>query len=410
MDITRRVLGPIALPRNKGDSLTQLQIDVKTFLHRLLLSETFILYSVRLREIPLLVPYFGYEGLRELLRNGALKIRCECAQLARGQLQGPSLPPMTYHFLYLDAHDHEYYVHRCLQNIHDSPGLTHREILRLKRDVVEAIQRPHGESDSDRVRDRISPALESDLLHNRVLVETALRLQLARMQQSASPQFTFEINKVDTDTFSVTTDLAERCALSGDACEGAFQGAFIAVGELQQRLAEMQAYEALSGFGDDDVPLFRAKLASLGSLATSANSEARFRRVISIALPSLTLDSGTKISVDKLLEIRASSELREFRDWLGTTDSATEEEILQRVGGIRARLGVFAQSTTGKTVRFLVGAGTTLLSGGAGIITGLAVSAIDQFLIERVLPRTGIAAFVSELYPSLFEQETRNDE
>jgi hypothetical protein len=404
MDITRRVLGPIALPRKTGDSRTEIRIDAETFLHRLLLFDTSILVSVRLKEIPLLVPYFGYEGIRDLLASGALKIRCECAQMGLGPSQGPRLPKMTYSFLYVDAQSHEDYVHTCLQNIHHCPGLKHKEILQLKRNVAEAIQRPYGESDSDKVRTRIIPGLESDLLHNKVLVEAALRTHFARMGQVSPQYFTFEVNKVGSDVFSVTTDLAERANISIAACDGAFGGAFLAVGELQQRLGEMQSYEALSGFDQEDLPLFQAKLGFLEALAGATHAEARFVRVMSIALPSLKLEPGTTIDIDKLLKIRSSSELREFRDWLVTTDSDTEGEIRARVAGIKAQLGVFAQSTTGKVIRFLVGAGTTLLSGAAGTIAGLGVSVVDQFLIDRVLPRTGIAAFVNELYPSLFGQ------
>ncbi len=137
----------------------------------------------------------------------------------------------------------------------------------------------------------------------------------------------------------------------------------------------------------------------------------RFDRVMSIALPGLNLQPGMKIKVDKLLDVRASSELREFRDWLVTIDSLSDAEIREQVASMRARLGVFAQSTAGKTIRFALGATTSLMSGHAGviIITGLAVSALDQFLIDRVLPRRGITAFVTELYPSLFEQDATGD-
>ncbi len=166
------------------------------------------------------------QSLRDHGKLGALKIRCECAQMAQGQLDGTSLPPMTYHFLYLDAYKHEYYVHSCLQNIHDSPGLKHREILKLKRAVVEAIQRPYEASDSDKVQERVSPALTSDLLHNKFLVETAVRAHLARIQVPAPPQFTFEIEALGQDTFSVTTDLSARAGISPDACHGALEAHF----------------------------------------------------------------------------------------------------------------------------------------------------------------------------------------
>jgi hypothetical protein len=58
--------------------------------------------------------------------------------------------------------------------------------------------------------------------------------------------------------------------------------------------------------------------------------------------------------------------------------------------------------TSGKAIRFLV---TTLLGAAyppAGFIGGL----LDSFIVEKMLPRSGITAFINELYPSLFESRT----
>jgi hypothetical protein len=121
MEITKRLLGPIALPLIEGADLRRIEIDADNFVRRLLLFDTYILYSIRLKEIPLLVPYLGYEGIRELVSTHALEIRCECAQFVEGEIGTPSCPRFTYQFHMVDAHDREQYLHDCLANVHESP-------------------------------------------------------------------------------------------------------------------------------------------------------------------------------------------------------------------------------------------------------------------------------------------------
>ena len=58
-------------------------------------------------------------------------------------------------------------------------------------------------------------------------------------------------------------------------------------------------------------------------------------------------------------------------------------------------------TTKSKAVRFLVtlGIGFTPL---VGLFLGPVASAIDKFLLEKVLPKSGLIAFLSRLYPSIF--------
>jgi hypothetical protein len=74
----------------------------------------------------------------------------------------------------------------------------------------------------------------------------------------------------------------------------------------------MKAYSAISGYRDEDLPLFRHKLDFLSGAATSETQENNFQRVMEIAeLLDFPLDDG-KANVEKLLKIRDSSETRDF--------------------------------------------------------------------------------------------------
>jgi hypothetical protein len=106
------------------------------------------------------------------------------------------------------------------------------------------------------------------------------------------------------------------------------------------------------------------------------------------------------ISVEKLLEVRDSSEAREFRDWLGGIGQATDDEIRERIASLRAKAGLKVSGDMGKTTRFLITSGLGLIPGAT--VAALALGATDQFVVDRLLPRSGIAAFVNELYLSIF--------
>ena len=60
-----------------------------------------------------------------------------------------------------------------------------------------------------------------------------------------------------------------------------------------------------------------------------------------------------------------------------------------------------AASPGGKLVRLAATTGIGLIPV-VGPIAGAAAGAIDSFLVEKVLPRSGIVAFLTETYPSLF--------
>jgi hypothetical protein len=64
-------------------------------------------------------------------------------------------------------------------------------------------------------------------------------------------------------------------------------------------------------------------------------------------------------------------------------------------------MAVLAGSTGGKFVRLATTTGIGLIPG-VGLAAGIAASAIDSFLVDRVLPKSGVVAFLTETYPSLF--------
>jgi len=70
----------------------------------------------------------------------------------------------------------------------------------------------------------------------------------------------------------------------------------------------------------------------------------------------------------------------------------------------KVRLSV--QTLPGKAIRLLTTTGIGSIPP-IGLIAGFVASAVDTFLLEKMLPKSGVVAFLSNLYPSVFERERK---
>ncbi|MCA1656815.1 MAG: hypothetical protein LC713_03750, partial [Actinobacteria bacterium] len=200
------------------------------------------------------------------------------------------------------------------------------------------------------------------------------------------------------------TDIGKRLQLSPEEADAAVQRALLGISDLNRRIEDMESYEAVVGFRGQELPIVEKKFEFLVNQFYPEAQEARFGRVIAIAdLPDPESAPGS-VNVEKLLDARESQELREFRQWLRTLDNATDAEIADMVASIGTKVSEAVHSPRGKTVRFVV----TTLAGlipihFAGVVAGPALSAIDQFLLDKVIPEPGPVSFLGSSYPSIFD-------
>ena len=374
-------------------------VDIDEFVRRILLFEKYLLVSVRLQEFPYLLQKLGFEGLRVLLSENILEIRCECMQLAQvgqtGLFGDRRLPPYTYKFNWVDAHDKEKYIEDCIESAIVTAGLDEfkgRELSALIRGAVRPLS-----------REMMSPVFQefvADLRRPRLL-EASVKIALTKRLGSADLPLRHVVHQVSEDTFRIDNDVASLTRITTAEAHRVVECGLMGLTGLSQAIQEMNAYSALSGFREEEMPLFREKLSFLADLASSRKLESQFQRVIEIKnLPHFSSEL-VGVKIDHLLKVRESSEAREFRDWLASSSVFAEKEITDQVAGLRARLGLKTSSASGKAVRFLI---TSLV--GLNPALGYLASAIDMFVLERIFPRSGVSAFVNELYPSIFESKT----
>lgn len=197
--------------------------------------------------------------------------------------------------------------------------------------------------------------------------------------------------------FHVKNTLAATFGLSPDKAHVLLQAGVLAVVNLDHRLADMQAYSAITGFLESEAPLLFGKLWGVIAPQNPTLAEGQFKRVIELAdIPDIK--PGQRVDVGKLLKVRDSAECREFREWLSTAQDLSDSEIRKQVTGLKSKMSSLAGSASGKAIRLAATTGIGLLT----LVGGVAVGAVDSFLVDRVLPKSGIVAFLTETYPSLF--------
>ena len=399
LEITRRLLGSSAVVSQEPSARDiSVRLDIESFVSRLLLFDTYVLYSVRLKEIPEMVRHFGYEGTLQLLSSGALEIRCECAQYAEGAFGMPPCPPLTFQFHVIEAHIRDQCVIDNLAEVNRAPGLNARELLELQSAVIKTVTQPDNRT---MFRSSVAPAFENDVLNNVCLQKSSIRFVLEKDHGiHISEDFNLTVHRVGDDRYRIETNLHEKTSLSIEKLHHSFKTALLGVAGTNQRIGEMKAHTALSGFTDEELPFFRAKMESLADALDSQNQERRFQRLITVGgLPEIS--SGSRIDMQKLLRIRAEPEAVEFRSWLMSLDKYDDAAIEKRLRSFNARLGLSVQTNTGKAIRFLL----TTIAGVVHPSLGIGLSALDSFLWDKLARRSGIAAFAHELYPSIFKPQ-----
>lgn len=375
-------------------------VDAAKLFRYLLLFDRVIIQSSRLREFTVLAGALGRPSLSTLLRSGAIGILCQAlttGQTGQSNIGGrrTPLPNGSYSFDVVREADRRAYLHACFQNVRSSRDLTFKECKRLKRDIADTLVEPiHS------VRHEMEEQLFSDLRSSAPHFSTALAVDLRRSHRiSVRPSdLTLKIHELGERDFRVESNLQLVTALDELACHKATERSLLAVGGLNQRLAEMNGYSAMTDFWYRDLPVLGRKLRYLSEL--SPERQDRLLATV-LALPGLP-DMGEalaqgQVDVERFLEIRDSPDGREFRRWFRSAGPDDVALLTDQWARFRNRLGAWMATPTGRAVRFLMSTGAGLVPG-----IGVAAGAIDTFVLERLFPQSQPMTFLQHSYRSIF--------
>lgn len=401
MDHRKRLLARVFSGTEQGGT-----VDLGELLARLLLFDTYVIDSVHFFEIPRFVAAFGFEGTVHLLESGALQI------LHHARTIGQTLQPGSHRFGQQDASFCSFSFGRveaanqradtssAMSICNSIPGLSPKQAQVLRSAVGGSLVEPSstvGESTvSSFVGDlkRAVPAVRFSILDG--LRRTA---DIVAVDEALS----LRVEEIGKHRFFVETNLSTH-GIPANVERKIVERALLAVAGLNMKIAEMKAYSVVCGLSDEDLPIFEEKIGFLWTNISPDEQRLRFGKVYSLTgLPDLGAASeGGRINIDRLLEIRSTRECLEFREWLRSTDEMSDTEIRERTRSLRARLGVEAQRPLGKAIRLATTSGVGFIPG-IGSVLGVAASALDTFVTERVFPYSGPMAFLHRDLPTIFD-------
>jgi hypothetical protein len=396
MHVRQAVLGHISTA--SGRHLAH--VDLGSLIRRLILFDKVIVRSFRLKEVPLLVRTFGADGFSCLLESGLLRFSCGVTTvILEASTNGVRHLPLN-HFSFSTAHleNLEATLQSELRSLQGISGLKNERRVLLEELIWGSLVREPATFGQDLLAQidsdfrTVTPAL-------RVALTDSLRKEVGGRDLKETDTV-ISVEETGNRVFHIRNKLQESFGFSPEKAHLVLQHAVGAVANLDQRLADMQAHSAITGFLEAEAPMLFGKFAGIIAPMNPQIAERQFERVIQLAdIPEFK--EGQRVKADSLLKVRDSAECRDFREWLSTLDSISDEELKKMVAGVRSKMATLASSPGGKLVRLATTTGLGLIPG-IGLAAGVAASAIDSFLVDRVLPKSGVVAFLTETYPSLF--------
>ncbi|MGI0084102.1 MAG: hypothetical protein ACREBQ_03375, partial [Nitrososphaerales archaeon] len=313
MSIRQSVLGEVAI-RN---GLEVSGADIEGLLRRLLLYETVTIRSVRLRELPYIVRAFGKDGFLQLLNSGVLKISCEfsaiISPLAKNGIR--VLPYGHFTFGMADITDRVGVLGVELRNLQSVSGLKIADRSVIETTVLNKLVRPPSN-----YMQQLLDQVEIDLRSGTPALQIAIEKQVKTRFGDSAPALAINVEEVEKRTFRIGNNIPELFGISDEISDQILRLAVSAVTHLNHRVAEMSAYSAITGFEESESNLLFGKFAGILRPLNPNLQEDQFTRVATIAgFPELI--AGKRVDVERLLTVRDSAELREFRDWLSKLDS-----------------------------------------------------------------------------------------
>ncbi|HEX8123755.1 MAG TPA: hypothetical protein VF549_21065 [Solirubrobacteraceae bacterium] len=399
MEPRDRILGSIA--RETGTVEGPAVVDFGELVRRLVLFDQVIVESANLKEPGPIAQKLGYDGARALFDSGRLQLvkdRAWIADLGRApRKQGP-LPTGSYAISPVRMTPPSDFVSTQLRRIDNVPGMKAKHAKKLRHLVGTGLV-VNPDSALRRAQEQIACDFEAVAPILKVAIAAALARR-TRIELDPSA-FELRLEPLGGHDWRAETNLADVARVQPQEVHDVVGQGLAVAATLNIRVALMQEFSALSGLQVHDLPIFEEKLASITRELDPEVQRSRYNRVIELTgLPDVSNDPTVRdLDMVELLEITSGAEVRDFREWLRTTDSLTDEQVTEAIRPVRDALGRAVRGRAAKAVRFA----TTTGIGMAAPPVGLAVGALDAFVLEELLPRPGPTAFLSQLSGSVFQ-------
>lgn len=402
MELREHLIGPCARAVDG-----QLSFDAGSLIRRLVLFERYTLRSIHLLELPHLIDLFGASGLRALLEDGCLRIDCEPLTISETLThdEPPGFPEGAMQFRITGPAKPDEYLHECLKVLDRVAGLGAKEAEVLRSAICGALVDVNGAA-------RLAhEGLKHDIETSSPIFAEGMALALRRkMEIDLNPtDIRLEIEAVPPQPLFgegvlVHHNLASLGVGGPIEIDHALVHGFLAVGNLNLRIALMKHLGGIGGCGPNDLPLLDRKLSFLLPELDPGAQEEQLLRVQALAgAPEVDLSLKPAVDVDALLTARGLPETLALRSWLRGVGQMSDPEVLDSFHVISESLGSAFHSSVGKVIRIaLISVSGALVAAAGGPPLSPELDLLDTFLLEQLLPEPGPYSFISRTWPSLF--------
>ena len=213
---------------------TVTNVNVGALVRRLLLFDTVVVKSFRLREFPVLIRAFGKDGFRQLLGSGFLKFNCEFTVLAGDFARNGvrSVPLEHFHFGIVDAFNREHDLRRELAALQSISGLKNEDRAALEEEIWISLVRPPSSFGKD-----LLAQVENDLRVNTPALRVAISQQLTEQHPTfRESELQVQVEETTSRVFRVKNNIADMVGLPKAKAHDVVQKAVFAVTNLGHRL------------------------------------------------------------------------------------------------------------------------------------------------------------------------------
>ena len=394
VDFRSQALGPIL---QFGDQQGDLSIDFGDLVRKLILFDRIILEG-GLTALPHLIEKFGYDGIKELLDSG--RVHLHEGHLGFGQVEGPRKTPGVHDIGWIEIGDLRSNISYNMRPINDVPGLRAKQAKHLRRLVGERILRLPPDDGND-ARTQFIADCEANSPLIREAVALCASQEVGRVIRAT--EFDLHVEGVPGGSLTLSnSDLSARLGVDTLKAHEIVSKGLLAVANIDYRLELMKRHDCVTGFRPDEVPLYEHKLNYVAQKVNTDLGERRLEQILTlVGLPAVDPDPGVHdVDLLRLLRLLESEDMEEFRSWLRSIDSADDDEVKREVSKVRDAIAAAVNSRVAQVMRFVTTTGIGFIPGAQPIAIG--ATAIDNFVLDRVLPHPGPTAFLSRRLPSIF--------
>lgn len=206
-----------------------------------------------------------------------------------------------------------------------------------------------------------------------------------------------EVEQISSHTFHISTDLGHHIKKTNDQLHEVLKARFFQIPSTILQIQRMEAVQAIAGLNPDQARITARRVDLLSKIFLETDGRADLTRVLELSkMPRLKIDA--KFDLLRVIALSETEEAVRFRDWLySKSRNLSDEEVRELTTSWKKRLGEVLAIEKNARLRWLVSNGIGAALDSFVPFGGLGLSALDQFLVNKI-PTMGPIGFIENDY------------